>query len=154
MSLWFALTPAVIGILIALYLFYKIFMAHRLGKKVNAQRPDPKAFDDYPELQAMVDRFYILRYQARVEMDGKTLSAKEIDEGLQQLDDLIEAALAGGAYGAKVTGSGGGGCIIALCNEDTYENIDKNIKCMGGSTIVTKIANQGVRLEAINRYPL
>jgi len=93
LSLWFALTPAVIGILIALYLFYKIFMAHRLGKKVNAQRPEPKAFDDYPELQAMVDRFYILRYQARVEMDGKTLSAKEIDEGLQQLDDLIEEGL-------------------------------------------------------------
>ena len=93
LSLWFALTPAVIGILIALYLFYKIFMAHRLGKKVNAQRPDPKAFDDYPELQAMVDRFYILRYQARVEMDGKTLSAKEIDEGLQQLDELIEEGL-------------------------------------------------------------
>lgn len=93
LSLWFALTPAVIGILIALYLFYKIFMAHRLGKKVNAQRPDPKAFDDYPELQAMVDRFYILRYQARVEMDGKTLSAKEVDEGLQQLDELIEEGL-------------------------------------------------------------
>ncbi|MEC9398061.1 MAG: hypothetical protein VX475_10600 [Myxococcota bacterium] len=93
MSLWFALTPAVIGILIALYLLYKIFVAHRLGKKVNAQRPDPKAFDDYPELQAMVDRFYILRYQARVELDSKTLSAKEIDEGVQQLDDLIEEGL-------------------------------------------------------------
>jgi hypothetical protein len=26
-------------------------------------------------------------------MDGKTLSAKEIDEGLQQLDDLIEEGL-------------------------------------------------------------
>jgi hypothetical protein len=93
LSLWFALTPAVIGILIALYLLYKIFVAHRLGKKVNAQRPDPKAFDDYPELQAMVDRFYILRYQARVELDSKTLSAKEIDEGVQQLDDLIEEGL-------------------------------------------------------------
>ena len=93
LSLWFALTPAVIGILIALYLLYKIFVAHRLGKKVNAQRPDPKAFDDYPELQAMVDRFYILRYQARVELDRETLSAKEIDEGVQQLDDLIEEGL-------------------------------------------------------------
>ena len=93
LSLWFALTPAVIGILIALYLLYKIFVAHRLGKKVNAQRPDPKAFDDYPELQAMVDRFYILRYQARVELDSKTLSAKEIDEGVQQLDDMIEEGL-------------------------------------------------------------
>ena len=93
LSLWFALTPAVIGILIALYLLYKIFVAHRLGKKVNAQRPDPKAFDDYPELQAMVDRFYILRYQARVELDSKTLSAKEIDEGVQQLDELIEEGL-------------------------------------------------------------
>jgi len=66
-----------------------------------------------------------------------------------KLDDLIDAALEGGAYGAKVTGSGGGGCMVALCNEDTFETVEKNIKHAGGTTIVTNIANQGVRLEAI-----
>ena len=68
-----------------------------------------------------------------------------------RLDDLIEAALEGGAHGAKVTGSGGGGCMIALCNENTFETVEKEIKRAGGTTMVTNIANQGVKLEAIRR---
>ena len=94
MSLWFALTPAVIGVLIAVYLLYKIFVAHRLGLKVNAQRPDPKAFGDYPELQAMVDRFYILRYRARLRLDeSEEISAKALDESIQKIDGLIDEGL-------------------------------------------------------------
>ena len=68
-----------------------------------------------------------------------------------KLDDLIGAALEGGAHGAKVTGSGGGGCMIALCNKNSFETVEKNIKHAGGTTIVTNIENQGVRLEAIRR---
>lgn len=94
LSLWFALTPAVIGVLIAVYLLYKIFVAHRLGLKVNAQRPDPKAFGDYPELQAMVDRFYILRYRARLRLDeSEEISAKALDESIQKIDGLIDEGL-------------------------------------------------------------
>lgn len=34
------------------------------------------------------------------------------------LDDMIAAAMAAGALGAKVTGAGGGGCMIALTDSD------------------------------------
>ena len=65
------------------------------------------------------------------------------------LDKLVGAALNGGALGAKVTGSGGGGCMIALCNQESSENVAKKINAFGGSAIVTKISLQGVRLETV-----
>ena len=35
--------------------------------------------------------------------------------GTTELDDMVQLALDHGACGAKLTGSGGGGCVIALC---------------------------------------
>lgn len=35
-----------------------------------------------------------------------------------QIDDLVEQALAVGALGAKLTGGGRGGCVIALCQDE------------------------------------
>ena len=34
------------------------------------------------------------------------------------LDELVETALAGGASGARLTGAGFGGCVVALCHVD------------------------------------
>jgi mevalonate kinase len=34
-----------------------------------------------------------------------------------RLDRMVELALTAGARGAKLTGSGGGGCVLALCDE-------------------------------------
>jgi len=65
------------------------------------------------------------------------------------LDKLIQAALNGGAHGAKVTGSGGGGCMIALCHPHTSHQITRNIEAAGGSATTTEISMQGLRLEAI-----
>lgn len=39
------------------------------------------------------------------------------------LDKLVDVALKSGAFGAKMTGAGGGGCIIALVNEDSKKNV-------------------------------
>ena len=36
---------------------------------------------------------------------------------------MIEAALAAGAFGAKIVGSGGGGCIVALAKQQNKEAI-------------------------------
>jgi galactokinase len=33
------------------------------------------------------------------------------------LDDLVERAVAGGAYGARLTGAGFGGCVVALVGD-------------------------------------
>lgn len=64
-------------------------------------------------------------------------------------DTLVQAALNGGAHGAKVTGSGGGGCMIALCDPHSSHQVARNIDAAGGSAITTVISMQGIRLEAI-----
>ncbi len=39
------------------------------------------------------------------------------------LDMLVEAALAGGAFGASLTGAGMGGCVVALCRTDQIDRV-------------------------------
>ena len=41
------------------------------------------------------------------------------------LDNMVRIAIQQGAFGAKLTGSGLGGCIIVLCNERTSSLISK-----------------------------
>ncbi len=54
-----------------------------------------------------------------------------------KLDKLIKASLDAGAYGTKITGSGGGGCMIALCERDNYISVIKNIENVGGLALAT-----------------
>ena len=42
-----------------------------------------------------------------------------------------EAASAKGAYGTKIVGSGGGGCFVALCSQDSTTNVIKAIETAG-----------------------
>lgn len=69
-------------------------------------------------------------------------------EGLQvsspELRDLINAARSSGATGAKLTGAGGGGCMIALVPE-AIEEIAKEIRKEGGEPIRAKIGVEGMR---------
>ena len=57
---------------------------------------------------------------------------KKIGVSIPQLDKLVQIALDAGALGAKLTGGGGGGCMIALApNKDIQNNIITNIKSAG-----------------------
>jgi galactokinase len=40
-----------------------------------------------------------------------------------ELDRLVEAARSAGAHGARLTGAGFGGCIVALCESDRRESL-------------------------------
>jgi len=40
-----------------------------------------------------------------------------------RLDRLVELALAAGAWGAKLTGSGGGGCVLAVCDAGKMDQV-------------------------------
>ena len=93
LSLWFGIIPAIMGVLIALYIIARVIMDQREKRRVNADRPDPKVFKDYPELQAMVDQFYLARYKVRTSPRAEALSAKERDELTRELDAIIERGL-------------------------------------------------------------
>ncbi len=60
------------------------------------------------------------------------------------LETLIAAARRAGAYGAKLTGAGGGGSIIALT--DKPERVAIAIEKAGGRALVTSVSSDGVKM--------
>ncbi|MFQ6094599.1 MAG: mevalonate kinase [Candidatus Bathyarchaeia archaeon] len=78
-----------------------------------------------------------------------------IDQGLLSavgvshcmLERLIYAARDAGAYGAKLTGAGGGGCMVALAPQGRVEDIVKAITDAGGEAFTAKKTEEGVRFE-------
>lgn len=65
-----------------------------------------------------------------------------------ELEKLIYAALSSGALGAKLTGAGGGGCMIALA-PGVEREVSKAIRDAGGDPIVAGVDTKGlvVRVE-------
>ena len=85
-----------------------------------------------PALGALIDRHHeMLR-------DGIGVSTPKIDR-------MIEAAKGAGALGAKVNGSGGGGCMIAYA-PDCQEAVVEAINGAGGNASAV-IIDEGTRLE-------
>lgn len=60
------------------------------------------------------------------------------------LDQLVYAAKRGGAFGAKLTGAGGGGCMVALSSLDLQEDIARSISESGGLPIIAEKNGRGV----------
>jgi len=61
-----------------------------------------------------------------------------------ELEKLIQASLRAGAYGAKLTGAGGGGSMIALTDEP--EKVAIAIEKAGGKALVTSISREGTKV--------
>jgi mevalonate kinase len=72
-------------------------------------------------------------------MDENHQLLREIGVSTLPLDRACEIAHAAGALGAKLTGSGGGGCVVALC-ETTTEPILKAWRQHGLQCLSTTIA--------------
>ncbi|UCH57866.1 MAG: mevalonate kinase [Candidatus Bathyarchaeota archaeon] len=68
---------------------------------------------------------------------------------IARLDLMVHASRGAGAYGAKLTGAGGGGCMIALLNPSKVEDIRKAIWRTRGEPHVVNISNQGVETRRI-----
>lgn len=63
------------------------------------------------------------------------------------LDALMSAAEKNGAYGAKISGAGGGDCMIALVPLKKKDAVIETIKNNGGSIIDVAVEMEGVRIE-------
>ncbi len=63
-----------------------------------------------------------------------------------KIDRMLASALDAGAYGGKINGSGGGGCMFVYAPEDA-EAVAHAIEHEGGTAYVT-FADEGTRVEA------
>lgn len=80
-------------------------------------------------------------------MDMNNALLEALGVGHPTSSKLILAARASGAYGAKITGAGGGGCIIALCPRRAKNRVAGAIEACEGRAIITTIDTDGVRKE-------
>ncbi len=64
-----------------------------------------------------------------------------------ELSRLIYSARGAGAFGAKITGAGGGGCMVALTAPDKCTQVAEAIESAGGKVIITKPTEQGLKLD-------
>lgn len=73
-------------------------------------------------------------------MNENHLQLKEIEVSCEELDHLVGLARENGAFGAKLTGGGGGGCMVALTPGRTLqEKVAATIESEGFKVLRTKI---------------
>ena len=65
----------------------------------------------------------------------------------EELEKLVHAARNAGALGAKLTGAGGGGCMIALVSPEKLRDVAEAIEKAGGEALITRKADAGVIIE-------
>ena len=128
-------------------------IAHNTQELVTEVRrrkeSDPETYDP------VFTRANEIVYQARQLIEQGYFSAKlgklmnenhtllnQVGVGVQTLDDLCDIALKAGAHGAKLTGAGGGGCMIALCQtEKIQDKIINELRTQGFQGYKTTIGN-------------
>ncbi|MEW5957151.1 MAG: hypothetical protein AB1801_05485 [Chloroflexota bacterium] len=92
-------------------------------------------------------------------MNLHQLIQEKIGTACPESERLIEAAIGAGALGAKISGSGGGGIIIALVEPDRQTDVAAAIDAAGGRSLITSTGVAGARVEsvetweALTRYP-
>lgn len=72
---------------------------------------------------------------------------EQIEVSHSKLEKLISASLNAGALGAKLSGGGGGGIMIALCRPEDQERVAQAIEKAGGTSLITEMGVEGVRKE-------
>jgi mevalonate kinase len=68
---------------------------------------------------------------------------QEVEVSSRELDYLVSLAITEGAYGAKLTGGGGGGCMFALTpGKELQEKVAKTFEKRQFEVLRTKIGVQ------------
>ncbi len=80
-------------------------------------------------------------------MDFNQEYLRDLGVSSEKLESLISAAKGAGAWGAKLSGAGGGDCMIALAPQDKRKAVEDAITRAGGEVVDITANAQGVRLE-------
>lgn len=80
-------------------------------------------------------------------MDFNQEYLRDLGVSSEKLEALISAAKGAGAWGAKLSGAGGGDCMIALVEEKKRKRVEEAIVKASGQVIHISSGAEGVRLE-------
>jgi mevalonate kinase len=80
-------------------------------------------------------------------MDFNQEYLRDLGVSSEKIETLIHAARSAGAWGAKLSGAGGGDCIIAVAPSGKREEIKKAIEEAGGEIVSIGLGARGAELE-------
>jgi mevalonate kinase len=80
-------------------------------------------------------------------MDNNQKLLSTLRVSSKELDNLIRSTREVGAYGAKLSGAGGGDCMVAFCPEEKLDDAGSAIERAGGIWMKVKTGAEGVKLE-------
>jgi len=65
----------------------------------------------------------------------------------EKLDKLIKVSLEAGVFGAKLSGAGGGDCMIAFLDKESRKEVEEAVRLAGGEVLDLQLESEGVRVE-------
>lgn len=72
---------------------------------------------------------------------------QQLGVSTKKLDQMCAVAISAGAYGAKLSGAGGGDCMMTIVSEEKRKSVEAAIIEVGGEIIKVKTNAEGVKLE-------
>jgi mevalonate kinase len=119
-----------------------------------------EAWQQAPEkYEALFDQIGDLTRQARTAIEqglidqlGPLMTTnhtclREIGVSIPMLDRLVETALNAGAYGAKLSGAGRGGNMIALVTDQTASTVAAALGSAGATSVITTTVQPGQAVQ-------
>lgn len=106
----------------------------------------------YNEIEKIVEKTKPLIISSDWQKVGELMSENqkllsELGVSIDKLDNMISGAISAGAYGAKLSGAGGGDCMIALAPEVKIKSVESAIAKAGGEILSVKTNAEGVKIE-------
>ena len=112
---------------------------------------DPSKQQHIEAIGAVARRGMVALMEGDVEAVGRAMTEnhlllRQLGVSSPELEALVQAA-APTALGVKLTGAGGGGCMVALTRDP--ERTGQAIELAGGRIFVSTLANAGVKVETV-----
>jgi mevalonate kinase len=80
-------------------------------------------------------------------MTANHILLQQLGVSTGRLDEMVTASINAGAWGAKLSGAGGGDCMIALVDNERRASVERAIEGAGGEIIPVTLHARGVSVE-------
>ena len=128
----------------------------QVAKVANMLQKNPSRIEEIETIGKIARRGIEALRNGDYEAVGRTMSEnqimlKSIGVSSPELDNLIKAA-APTSLGAKLTGAGGGGCMVALTKNPKLTS--DAIELAGGRTLISKLGSPGMKIDSVENITI
>ena len=128
----------------------------QVAKVANMLQKNPSRIEEIETIGKIARRGIEALRNGDYEAVGRTMSEnqimlKSIGVSSPELDNLIKAATPT-SLGAKLTGAGGGGCMVALTKNPKLTS--DAIELAGGRTLISKLGSPGMKIDSVENITI